>query len=164
MKNTLLRRAFVVALAIAISSLATSARRGSMRAQTRRMRSGEPLRVVANDGVGLLAAPNAYKTIPIGCAHASGSRRPDVFVNATRGIECALYLYPWLRDNERGQPIFAPPVKIDHPFGRASTPNGTIYEDHEGVIRGVWIDDMVLVHCVFDQPASSFRKTGELLD
>lgn len=124
--------------------------------------SNDTLKVRVNDGVGLLASPNAYKTIPVGAAHVFGGRRPDIFINATRGIEPALYLYRWVRDNENGQPIFAPPVKVKHPFAEPAVPEGAILHTDGGRIQGFWFDQGHLVRCVFDPKTLEFKQDARL--
>ena len=124
--------------------------------------SGEPLRVAINGGVGLLASPNAYKTVPIGCARVLGKGRPDLFVCATRGIEQGLYLYRWVRDNEQGQPVFAPPIRIKHPWADHTPPEGTIVEDGAGRVHGFWLQGRQLIHTLFDRHTMAFEQVGQL--
>ncbi len=123
--------------------------------------SGQPLKVAVNGGVGLLASPNAYKTVPVGCAKVFGGQRPDLFVNATHGIERGLYLYRWVRDNEQGQPVFAEPVRMKHPFGNHSPPEGSIVQDAAGAIHGFWMDKSRLVRCRFDRETMVFQRVAQ---
>ncbi len=122
----------------------------------------EPLKMGTENGIGPLASPAAYKTIPLGSARLFGGDRPDVFTNANRGVECALYLYRWLRNNERGQPVFAAPVKVKHPFGNQSSPDGVIFQTPDGTIHGYWLDGGKLVHCLYDRTGGEFKKIAEL--
>jgi len=124
--------------------------------------SGQPLKVAVNGGVGFLASPNAYKTVPVGCARVCGGSRPDVFVSATHGIERALYLYRWVRDNEQGQPVFAEPLRVKHPFGNHNPPDGTILQDAAGQVHGFWLRGRLLVRCRFDREAMEFKQVAQL--
>lgn len=149
-------------LAIAAIVIHSSTLAGPARAEPPGPVSGRPLKVLANGGVGLLASPNAYKTVPLGCARIYGQGRPDLFVSATHGIERAMYLYRWVRDNEQGQPVFAPPVRVRHPFGDASPPAGTILEDAAGHVHGFWLQARRLIHCRFDREAMAFVQLAQL--
>ena len=142
--------------------LVAAGARGETPAEKPTLVSGEPIPVRTEGGLGVLATPNAYKTFPIGSAKVFGDQRPDVFVRASHGLDCALYLYRWVRDTEQGVPVFAPPVKVKHFFKGRCTPDGTIFEDREGAIRGLWIDGAKLVQGELDRATQTFRKTGEL--
>lgn len=124
--------------------------------------SGQPLPVATEGGVGLLASPNSYKTVPVGAAHVFGGRRPDLFVSATHGIERGLYLYRWVRDNEAGQPVFAPPVRIAHPFGDNEPPEGAIRQAADGSVEGYWLKGTTLVRCRLAMEARSFQLASSL--
>lgn len=121
----------------------------------------EPLKV-GGDGVGLLASPDAYKTRPMGTANVFGGRRPDLFVNASRGVTAALYLYRWVADNESGQPIFAPPVRVKHPLGNAAPDDGSILQLPDGTIVGHWFDKGHIARFQFDRDAMAFKEAARL--
>lgn len=124
--------------------------------------SGEPLPVRCDGGTGLLAAPRAITTVPVGCARVFGGRRPDLFVASPTGVDQALLLYRWVRDDAAGTPVFAPPVRVAHPFGSGAPPPGTVFEDESGAVRALWIRDAGLVHGRFDREALAFRETGRV--
>lgn len=123
------------------------------------LQSGKPIPVAANGGTGPLATPESYRTDPIGWAYVFGGDRPDLFVNAPRGVSHAFYIYKWVRDTEEGIPVFAPPVRVWHPFGKGDVPEGTVVEDSEGQILGFWINGSQLVCTLFDRGGLKFRKT-----
>ncbi len=122
--------------------------------------SGQPLGVRANGGVGLLAAPKAIKSVPVGCAKVFGHKRPDLFVSAPTGVQQALYLYRWVRDTPQGQPVFAPPLKVSHPWGDDTPPDGTILQDNSGVTHALWLKGKDLIHCRFERDTLAFRETA----
>ena len=122
--------------------------------------SGQPLRVRANGGVGLLATPEAIKSVPVGCAKVFGGKRPDLFVSAPTGVQQALYLYRWVRDTPQGQPVFAPPLKVILPWGDATPPDGTILQDESGVTHALWLKGKDLIHCRFERDTLTFREAA----
>ena len=124
--------------------------------------SGQPLSVRANGGVGLLAAPSAIKSVPVGCAKVFGGKRPDLFVFAPTGVDRAFLLYRWVRDTPDGQPIFAPPVKVIQPFGDRNPPDGTIVQDAAGAVHCFWIKDRKLSHCLFDRDTLTFKQLASV--
>lgn len=124
--------------------------------------SGEPLPVRAGGGAGLLAAPRAITSVPVGCARVFGGRRPDLFVASPTGVEQALLLYRWVRDAPDGSPVFAPPVAVTHPTGHGAPPGGAVFEDDSGAVRAIWIHGTGLVHCRFDRDTLAFRETARI--
>lgn len=125
--------------------------------------SGEPLKVTANDGVGLLAAPWAYTTIPLGAAKVSGGARPDVFVTSTGGVVRAAYLYKYVRDADDGRPVFAPPVQLTHPLeGNGRLPDGTIYTAADGTVYGLFVGGKSITRLRFDPKANAFVEAGRI--
>ncbi len=124
--------------------------------------SGQPLRVRMNGGMGLLAAPSAIKSVPVGCANVFGGKRPDLFVSAPTGVDPAFLLYRWLRDTPEGLPVFAPPVKVAHPFGVKAPPDGTVLQDASGGIHGYWVKGRTLTHSLFDRATLAFRETAHV--
>ena len=124
--------------------------------------SGQPLSVRANGGVGLLAAPKAIKSVPVGCAKVFGGKRPDLFVCAPTGVDRAFLLYRWVRDTPDDQPIFAPPVNVIQPFGDRNPPDGTIVQDAAGAVHGFWIKDRKLSHCLFDRDTLTFKQLASV--
>ena len=125
--------------------------------------SGAPLRVRARDSAGLLAAPKAITSKPVGAATVFGGKRPDLFVASPTGVEQALLLYRWVRDTPDGAPVFAPPVRIGHPFGPKAPPDsGTVLQDASGEIIGLWMDGKTLHRCRFDRAALAFIETGHI--
>jgi hypothetical protein len=124
--------------------------------------SGEPLRVTQNGGVGYLASPEAYTTVPLGAASVSGGARPDLFTTANNGVTKSAYLYRYLRDEEDGRPVFAPPVPVKHPLGPGGLPTGRIYAAKDGTVYGLFIDGKSLTRCRFDPKANAFVEAGQI--
>ena len=111
----------IIATVLALLAAAATAR-AETPAEEATLVSGEPIPVKTEGGLGVFATPNAYKTFSIGSGKVFGGERPDVFVRASRGMDCALYLYRWVRDTEQGVPVFAPPVKVKHLMREPSPP------------------------------------------
>lgn len=125
--------------------------------------SGSPLPLAVRDGVGPLAAPRAITTKPVGAANVFGGRRPDLFVAAPTGVEQALLLYRWLRDAPDGAPVFAPPLRVTHPFGSKAPPDsGTIIQAASGEVSGLWMEGKTLLRCRFDRDTLAFAETGRV--
>lgn len=182
MRNTGNKRRTVLYILVSATVLSLLLARGTIAARPA-LTSGEPL--PAGGGLGQLASPNAIRTCPIGYAYVYGGKRPDLFVSATSGLERALYLYRWLRDDERGQPVFAAPVRVKHPFGDAAlppgkttletvspwgrqaylydaAPNGTIVDDRANGIHGYFLKDKNLIDCAFDKIHCAFTQVASL--
>jgi hypothetical protein len=125
--------------------------------------SGLALPVRSGGGLGLLAAPRAITTKPVGAANVFGGKRPDLFVAAPTGVEQALLLYRWVRDTASGAPVFAPPVKVAHPFGDKAPPDsGTVFQDASGEVVGLWMEGKTLRRCRFDRGTSAFLETARV--
>ena len=133
----------------------------AVRADEQGLVSGAALSVRTRDGVGLLAAPRAITTKPVGVATVFGGKRPDLFAAAPTGVEQALLLYRWVRDASDGAPVFAPPVRIVHPFGAKAPPDsGTVFQDASGDVIGLWMEEKTLHRCRFDRDALAFVETA----
>lgn len=124
--------------------------------------SGKPIKVGVNGGVGLLAAPNTYSCVPLGHAKVFDGKRPDFFLAATRGLEPGVFLYGYLRQNDRNQPVFAPPVPVKLPFTGREPPDGTIFQTSDGTIHGCFFAGGKLTHCVMDVKEKAFREVASL--
>lgn len=125
--------------------------------------SGQPLKVGTEAGLGLLASPNAYKTMPVGAAHVSGGKRPDLFVYATHGLERGLYLYRWVRDLDDGVPVFAGPQPVKHPaFKDKTVPECVIRDGGGGVVHGYWLSGTTLTRTVYDAKSHEFKTDATL--
>lgn len=117
----------------------------------------KPIRV-GGDGVGFLAAPDAYKTNPIGQANIFGGRRPDVFINSWRGVAPAIWLYRYVRDDSNGVPVFAAPLKVATPFGEKPTVDGiTLFTNSQGVFA-IYRDGNELIRWTFDREKMAFSE------
>lgn len=78
-------------------------------------------------------------------------------MSAPTGIEQALLYYRWVRDTPEGLPVFAPPVKVKHPFGEKAPPDsGTILQGAAGETLGYWMEGKTLTRCRFDRDALAF--------
>ncbi|MCC6681803.1 MAG: VCBS repeat-containing protein [Phycisphaeraceae bacterium] len=129
-------------------------------AQSLGIASGKPL--PAGEGIDQLFSPNAYRGYPLGAAKVTGGQRPDIFLTAPNGIERGFYICRYLRDGEHGEPVFAAPVSITHPFGDKNPPTGTVYQDDQGRVHGFWLNKGKLTHSLFDAAARTFKETNSL--
>lgn len=109
-----------------------------------------PLLSAAQYGDGPLVLPY-LRNSPIGSAYVFGSPLQDIFaIGDTRSSD--LYLLKWLRNTEEGVPVFDTPIEIKSFF----TPNGTVFQTHDGVIHGLWLKRDSIIHTLFDKSTFSF--------
>lgn len=109
-----------------------------------------PLKSAAPDGIGSLALPY-LRNVVIGAARVYDSPEPDLFVTGA-GRTTGLYLFRWVRNSEKGIPVFDEPVRIESPY----TLQGTVLQTPDHVIHGLWLDKGKIVHTVFDREALTF--------
>ncbi|MCC6683406.1 MAG: VCBS repeat-containing protein [Phycisphaeraceae bacterium] len=124
--------------------------------------SGEPMKVVVNGGVGVLAAPDACVFMPMGWATVYGGERPDLFAAGSYGFTKALYLYRWRFDNERGQAVFTEPVTVKSPFHGKNAFSGHIFQDDAGVVHGYWVNKNLLMHHIYHHEKLEFEEVARL--
>jgi len=134
----------------------------AMHARGQALVSGERLRVSGDDGVGVLASPDAYKGYPLGYATLTGGARPDLFFNAPNGVTRALYLFRYHSDDAEGTPIFASPVQLTHPWGDKNAPAGAVVQDASGAVHGYFYVKGKLVHTTLDPATRAFREGGSV--
>lgn len=115
-----------------------------------------PLKSAAPRGEGPLALPFLRNGV-MGSAYVFGSEQPDLFVSGNAKTS-ALYLCKWLRNNEKGVPVFDRPVLLKSYF----SPKGTVFETNDGVIHGLWLKKDVVVHSIFDRGTLSFNIQKEI--
>lgn len=114
-----------------------------------------PLKSAAANGEGPLATRGLSQGI-VGAAFVWGSKRPDLFVSSF-GRVSGLYLYRWLRDNEKGVPVFGNPVRIQTPY----EDDGIIFQAPDGQIHGLWItQDKKITHTLFDRASMAFHPVN----
>jgi len=109
-----------------------------------------PLKSAAPNGEGPLSLPFLRNGM-VGSAYVFGSKQPDIFVSGN-GKTSALYLFRWLRNNERGIPVFDKPVPVKSSF----TSKGTVFETSDGTIHALWLNKDAVVHSLFDKNTLSF--------
>ena len=136
--------------------------------QAQALRSGEPMMVGGNGGVGPLPSL-AISPTPIGAAFVFGVDRPDMFVSSDRWYD-GFRLYRWLRDTADGVPVFAPPVDID--VSELPKLEDHILQDHavashvfqtpDGKIHGVWVRERECVFALFDRERMRFNVVARV--
>ncbi len=107
----------------------------------------------APHGRGPLALVNLHHHV-LGHAPVFDGEMPDLFVAGYGGPQ-AVHLFRWVATAESGAPVFAKPVEVRCAFKE----KGRIFQDTDGVIRGLWIDKEELVTTEFDRDQLAFRET-----
>ncbi len=129
---------------------------------TPRLVSGEPIRVTQHGGIGLLAAPNAYKTVPFAALPLTGGDRPDLLIHADRGIETGAYLYRYLRVDADNQPVYAAPQRVTHPFGNGGLPDAAATLGPDGKPIFYFAQGRTLTRCRFDAARAELIQTRQI--
>jgi hypothetical protein len=104
-------------------------------------------------GRGPLALVNLNHHV-LGHARVFGGREPDLFVAGYGGPQ-AVHLFRWADTAETGAPVFAEPVLVKCAF----KDKGSVFQQKDGTITGLWISKEELVTTVFDRQKLEFRET-----
>ena len=123
------------------------------------MQSGEPI-LVGGDTVGPLAS-GGVSSVPLGWAYVFGSQRPDLFVGADKWYP-GTYLYRWLKDGEKGVPVFDNPVRLNLPFPEDRQPKGAVVETADGGVYGFWLDGTDVVITRYAADGQTFAEEGRV--
>jgi hypothetical protein len=107
----------------------------------------------APKGRGPLALVNLNHHV-LGHARVFGGKQPDLFVAGYGGPQ-AVHLFKWVDTAENGAPVFAEPVVVKCAF----KDKGSVFQEKNGSIIGLWIDKEELVTTVFDREKLEFRET-----
>ena len=110
-----------------------------------------PLKSASKEGLGPLSLPYLRNNL-MGSAYVFKAEQPDLFVcGNTRSSD--LYLFKWLRNDEKGVPVFDSPMEIHGFF----TEKGTIFQTKDdGLIHGLWLKNDSLIHTLFNRENLSF--------
>jgi hypothetical protein len=122
------------------------------------MISGEPIRT-GGDGRGPLSS-HGVQTIPVGTAYVYGSERPDLFTRGDRWYPGA-YLYRYVEDID-SVPVFDDPRNITIPQAKALQPAGTVFQTHDTIIHGFWLDEYEIIHTLFHRAQMTFIEEGRI--
>lgn len=107
----------------------------------------------APNGRGPLALVNLNHHV-LGHARVFGGKQPDLFVAGYGGPQ-AVHLFKWVASAEDGAPVFAEPVVVKCAF----KDKGSVFQERNGRIVGLWIDKEELVTTEFDREKHEFRET-----
>jgi len=107
----------------------------------------------ANAGRGPLALVNLNHHV-LGHARVFGAQQPDLFVAGYGGPQ-AVHLFKWVDTAENGAPVFAEPLVVKCAF----KDKGSVFQQKDGTITGLWISKDELVTTVFDRESLEFRET-----
>lgn len=115
-----------------------------------------PLKSAAQNGEGPLSLPYLRNEV-IGSVFVYGSKQPDLFVcGNTRTSD--LYLFKWLRNNEKEVPVFDSPIQIKGFY----TSKGTVFQTNDAIIHALWLNKDTVVHTIFNKTTFSFDIQKEI--
>lgn len=121
------------------------------------MVSGEPISVGTIEQIGPMSSGGVWQT-PLGCAYVFGKEQPDLFVIHGDWYP-GLYLYPYKRTTQKGIPVFGDGIPIEPMFGKKP---GTVFQDKDGIVHGLWLIDKDLVHTIFDIENTRFEEISRV--
>jgi len=104
-------------------------------------------------GRGPLALVNLNHHV-LGHARVFGGKGDDLFVAGYGGPQ-GVHLFRWVDTAETGAPVFAQPVEVKCAF----KDKGSVYQQKDGTIIGLWIDKEEMVTTEFDREKLEFRET-----
>jgi hypothetical protein len=111
-------------------------------------------------GDGTVAGPIAIglSSEMVGTITLPGDAAPSLIVSpGSHSAKPGLYLARFVKRDDRGVPIFAKPVEIDHPQGRGKLPlNGTVFTDASGTTWGLWLKKDEILRTTFDVKTMGF--------
>lgn len=116
----------------------------------------KPLPSSAAEGRGPLALVNLNHHV-LGWARVYEGQQPDLFLAGYGGPQ-AVHLFKWVATAETGAPVFAQPVEVKCPF----KDKGTVFQEKDGSITGLWIDKNALVATRFDREKLAFTEVGRI--
>lgn len=100
--------------------------------------SGKPIPVGTIDRLGPLSGGVSVDVV--GYASMRGGAEPDLFVGVGGHTnDPGLFLYRFVRRTERGEPVFADPVRVAHLGENGAPPEGAIFQTPDGKVYGFWI-------------------------
>jgi hypothetical protein len=119
--------------------------------------SGEPIPVGTIERIGPMTSGGVWQT-PLGYAYVFGKERPDLFVIHGDWYP-GLYLYPYKSTTQEGIPVFGDGIPVEPLFGKKP---GTVFQDEDGIVHGLWLIDKDLVHTIFDIEHTRFEEIGRV--
>jgi hypothetical protein len=125
------------------------------------LESGKPLRVGTPDGIGPLST--GMSSAPLGAAYIFSSKYPDVFAAAgLHSTKPGMYLYQWIAmSKETGAPIFAEPIRVEHPFSGDVPPRGALVQDLKGAVHAFFLAKGKITVTRFDAEKKAFALQGK---
>lgn len=133
------------------------------------LRSGQPILVGGNNGIGPLATTSISST-PLGYAHIFDGDRPDIFVSSDRW-DPGFQLFRWMNDTKDGVPIFGQPIEVDA-SGIARLEDhslqdhavaGYVFETKDGRVFGIWVRHEELTIASFDKERMRFEPSQTVI-
>ena len=119
--------------------------------------SGEPIPVGTIERIGPMTSGGVWQR-PLGYAHVFGNEQPDLFVIHNEWYP-GIYLFPWKRTSDEGIPVFGDGIPIEQLFGKKP---GTVFQDKNGTVHGLWLIDKDLVHTIFDINKTRFEEVNRV--
>ncbi len=120
--------------------------------------SGVPIPVGNENSTGPMAGTSIWHT-PFGYAHVFDSEQPDLFIKNNDRWYPGVFVVPWLRTADCGTPVFGERIAVESPLG---VNPGTVFQTEDGVIHGIFLDGMDLVHTHFETADMRFVETGRI--
>ncbi len=125
--------------------------------------SGERIPVSLPDQTGPLSI--GVSSIPVGRASVFEGKEPDLFVMTGKhnlDPETGLYLFKWIRRDDKGVPVFGERVRVNLPenVGLSERPSGTVFQTEDGKIYGFWLSGNKIYKTVFNKEQLRFDLTS----
>ncbi|NGM61347.1 VCBS repeat-containing protein [Sphingobacterium sp. SGG-5] len=118
--------------------------------------SGQSIPNGSAPGAGFFCMPS-YQAGIMGLADANDDGVSDLWIQSTNHSARGVFLYLFKTYADDGTPVFAEPIKIKAPFDDKGKNQGTIFQDADGSIYGIWRFGATLQWSVFDRSQQAFQ-------